>query len=477
MSLFLASIVCIVGVAGLFYLDRDKSLTTSGALWLPVIWLWIVGSRSASEWLGLTPSGHGVNQQLEGSPVDAVVFLVLLVAAVVVLLRRKRRTVAVLKMSAPAVIYFVYCLLSTLWAPYPGVAFKRWIKDVGDLAMVLVVVTESEPISALQRLFSRVGFILLPASILLIKYSDLGHQIDVYGNLTRTGVTTNKNTLGLVTYVISLGTVWSVSVILRDGRPRNRGRRLLARGTLLVLGLALLSVANSATSIACLALGTVLIIATGLSSIRRRPNAVHALVLTALLVGGLTMLFGGQGSVVHALGRKSDFTGRTDIWKAVIPLARNPLIGAGFESFWIEPGLSGELALALPGWGIQHLNEAHNGYIEMYLNLGWVGVCLLALILIGGYRRAVGAFRGNSAIGSLALAYVATAAIYSITEAGFRMMTPSWISLLLAVVAAGGTAAGVVGSVAPKLRGARTGRGTGRSTDQALALEPFGRNS
>ena len=229
-------------------------------------------------------------------------------------------------------------------------------------------------------------------------------------------MTTNKNTLGLVTYVISLGTVWSVSVILRDGRQRNRGRRLLAKGTLLVLGLALLSVANSATSIACLALGTVLIIATGLSSIRRRPNAVHALVLTALLVGGLTMLFGGQGSVVHALGRKSDFTGRTDIWKAVIPLARNPFIGAGFESFWIEPGLSGELALALPGWGIQHLNEAHNGYIEMYLNLGWVGVCLLALILIGGYRRAVGAFRGNSAIGSLALAYVSTAAIYSITE-------------------------------------------------------------
>ena len=93
---------------------------------------------------------------------DAVVFLVLLVAAVVVLLRRKRRTLAVLKMSAPAVIYFVYCLLSTLWAPYPGVAFKRWIKDVGDLAMVLVVVTESEPISALQRLFSRVG--LYPAA-------------------------------------------------------------------------------------------------------------------------------------------------------------------------------------------------------------------------------------------------------------------------------------------------------------------------
>ena len=50
---------------------------------------------------------------------------------------------------------------------------------------------------------------------------------------------------------------------------------------------------------------------------------------------------------------------------------------------------------------MQHLNEAHNGYIEIYLNLGWVGVCLLAIILISGYRRAVSAFRGNSAVGSL----------------------------------------------------------------------------
>jgi hypothetical protein len=44
-----------VGIAGLFYLDRDNSIRTSKALWLPVIWLWIVGSRPVSAWLGLSP--------------------------------------------------------------------------------------------------------------------------------------------------------------------------------------------------------------------------------------------------------------------------------------------------------------------------------------------------------------------------------------------------------------------------------------
>ena len=54
----LALLICHLGVAGLFFLDRDKSVRNSKALWLPVIWLWIVGSRPVSAWLGMG-SGSG----------------------------------------------------------------------------------------------------------------------------------------------------------------------------------------------------------------------------------------------------------------------------------------------------------------------------------------------------------------------------------------------------------------------------------
>ena len=60
---------------------------------------------------------------------------------------------------------------------------------------------------------------------------------------------------------------------------------------------------------------------------------------------------------------------------------------------------------------------------------------LIARILISGYRRAAAAFRLDPAFGSLMLAYVAAGTIYSITEAGFRMLCPKWIFLLFAVVA------------------------------------------
>ena len=71
-----ASLVYACGIAGLFYLERDKSVRTSKALWLPVVYLWVVGSRPVSEWLGIAPA-VGTNVQLDGSPVDRLFFAAL----------------------------------------------------------------------------------------------------------------------------------------------------------------------------------------------------------------------------------------------------------------------------------------------------------------------------------------------------------------------------------------------------------------
>ena len=171
---------------------------------------------------------------------------------------------------------------------------------------------------------------------------------------------------------------------------------------------------------------------------------MHALCLGIILAGGTILLFGGESVATGALGRQSNFSGRTEIWAAVIPAAPNRIVGAGFESFWISPCVQ-KVWSGLVGWWHPEdgLNEAHNGYIEVYLNLGWIGVCLVSLILIGGYRRAIEAYRVNPSVGGLMLAYIVAAAVYSITEAGFRMLDPIWIFLLLAVVSASGVVAGI----------------------------------
>jgi exopolysaccharide production protein ExoQ len=431
----LATLICFVGVAGLFFLDRDKSVRVSKTLWLAVAWLAIVGSRSVSQWLGMAPPDNA-NSELEGSPIDAFVFQVLLIAGIVVLIRRGRQAIALLKASWPIVFYFSFALLSVLWSDFSDVSLKRWIKAIGDVVMVLVVFTDPEPVEALKRLFSRVGFVLLPASILLIKYyGDLGRGYSPDGLPMNTGVTTNKNTLGVIALVLSLGTLWRFMTLWRAKGEPARGRHLLAHGVLLAVGVAVLGLADSATSRACFALGAVLMFAMSLSAIRRRPGNLHALVLMIVLAGGLTMLAGGEAGVVHALGRETNLTGRTDIWAAVLPAVPNKMLGAGFESFWLPGPRLASVYSKLSQY--MHVNEAHNGYIEIYLNLGWVGVGLIALILGIGYRHAVLALRRDPALGNLTVVYIAAATVYSFTEAGFRMLNPIWISLLLAVIGAG----------------------------------------
>ncbi len=435
MGFNLAFLICAAGIAGLFVLNRDRSVRISKAVWLPVIWLWINGSRSASAWIYIWTGisfggalGGDLYAQADGSPLDAVIYAAFLVAGVAVLLGRKRQVIAILKRSGPILIFYAYCLSSVLWSHIPEIAIKRWTKDLGDVAMALIIATDPEPSEALQLLFARVGFVLLPASVLLIRYSQLGHAYDPSGGQVNTGVTTNKNSLGLITFVIAIGAVWSLIQVLRDKRQRNRTRRLVAVGTLIAFGLIVLDQSHSATSIACFALGSLLILTTHLPAIRRNPAGIHVLVLTLLAVGGAMMLFGGQGVVLGALGRDSTLTGRTEIWQAVLPMCPNALVGAGFESFWNTYGGN----IRSLGRYESGLNEAHNGYIEVYLNLGWVGIGLVACILVSGYLRAVAAFRRNREIGSLMLAYLAMTAIYGITEAGFRILTPTWTFLLIA---------------------------------------------
>jgi exopolysaccharide production protein ExoQ len=442
MSPSLATLVYIAGIGGLFFLNRDHSVRTSKALWLPVVYLWILGSRPVSVWLGAAAADTG-DVQLDGSPLDAAFFGILLIAAVVVLVYRGRRILSFLQSNGPILIYFLFCLLSVFWSDFPGVALKRWVKATGDVIMILIIVTDAQPVAAISRLFSRTGFILVPLSVLSIKYfPGFGRGYDPWtGAQYNNGLTLNKNILGVITFILLLGAVWRVLALVRsDEVSVHRGRCLVAQGILLALGILLLLTANSATSNVCFLMGTGLMLAANLRFTRRHAAVIHVLVLSLAATASLVMLLGGGASAARALGRNPTLTGRTDIWAAVIPMAPNPLVGAGFESFWLSPAVHEKLWEVIPGLP---LNEAHDGYIEVYLELGWVGVILIGLIFVSGYRRSVMAFRRAPGLGGLMIAYVLAAMVYSVTEAGFRMMHPMWIFFLFATIESSSIAAGV----------------------------------
>jgi exopolysaccharide production protein ExoQ len=433
----LATLVYALGILGLFFLNRDKSVRTSRALWIPVIWFWILGSRAVSIWLGgRVATDVAAATQMDGSPTDALVFLLLIVGGLAVLVVRGQRCSRLLMMNLPIIWYFAYCLMSVIWSDFPDVSLKRWFKATGDVVMALVVVTDAQPLDALRRIFSRVGFVLVPASTLVIKYyPDIGSNYDVWtGARFNSGVTTDKNILGVTTYVLALGTLWQLLRLWKQSDLPNRSRQLVAQFTLLGFAVWNLFTANSATSESCLILGAILMLATGLRRFRSHSTAVHKLVLTVIVLGVLIKITGTDAVVIQALGRNTNLTGRaSDIWPALFRLAPNGLVGVGFESFWLGPRLHKVWEVLPPG---EHIDEAHNGYLELYLQLGVIGVVLMISILINGYRRSVAAFRADPGAGSLMLAYVLTATLYSYAEAGFRMLDYAWSFLILAIIAA-----------------------------------------
>jgi exopolysaccharide production protein ExoQ len=431
----LATFVYALGILGLLYLNRDRSSRTSRALWIPVIWFWIIGSRAVSQWLGIGVASPEASVMTEGSPTDALVFQILLAAGLAVIARRIHTSTSLMASNWPIVCYFLYCLMSVMWSDFPDVSLKRWIKATGDVIMALVVVTDAQPVAALRRIFSRVGFILIPSSILLIKYyPTVGHVYDQWtGQQMNTGVTTNKNMLGVTAYILALGALWQVLRLWRESAVPNRTRQLVAQSMLLGLSIWTLFTANSATSESCFMLAAFLMLVMALRRMIRRPSAVHTLILTVALVGGLIKITGADAAVYHALGRKTDLTGRaTEIWPLLIRMAPNAVVGAGFESFWLGPRLQ-TVWEAFPNL---YVIEAHNGYIELYLNLGAIGIGFMILLLVRGYRSCVDAFRIDPNTGALLLAYLLSAAIYSYTEAGFRMLDFTWSFLVLSIIAA-----------------------------------------
>jgi exopolysaccharide production protein ExoQ len=122
----------------------------------------------------------------------------------------------------------------------------------------------------------------------------------------------------------------------------------------------------------------------GLGKFKRRDSRSLAVmgVLLLAIAGGL--IYQNLASILGLLGRDITLSGRTDIWQAVFEsIMRKPLLGYGYGAFWT--GLQGESAnvILACGWMVPH---AHNGFLEVWLQLGLLGLSLLIATLVLAIR-------------------------------------------------------------------------------------------
>jgi O-antigen ligase len=425
----IASLLCLLLMWQLFRFNRESDARTSKALWIPTFWLFIAASRNVTEWLQFG-GGAGTDQYMEGSPVDRAVLTGVLALGVIVLIGRARRAGDLIRANIPVMLYFLYCGISVLWSDFPDVSFKRWFRALGDVVMVMIVLTDPEWLLALRRLLARIGFVVVPVSVLFIRYFPMmGRLYTRGGSPTWTGVATDKNGLGMISLVFGLASLFRFLEIYREPKETRNKRQMMAQGAIFTMALYLLYEANSATAFSCFFLAVGPMVLTYLYPWARKRAVVNFMVLVVLGIAFSALFLSLGSGMLQGLNRDSTLTGRTTIWHFALGMVQSPLFGTGFESFWLGQRLAQMKVLIDQG-----VNQAHNGYIEVYLNLGWVGVTLLVIILLIGYRRILASLRTMTQAASLRLAYFIVAVAYNFTEAGFKMMHPVWITFLLAAM-------------------------------------------
>jgi O-antigen ligase len=412
----------------LFWRESREKIGVSRALWIPLIWLLITGSKAVSLWLTLGQGG--IASPEDGSPLDAVVFFTLIMAGYNVLRIRGVNLGTFARNNRWLMAFFIYSIIAIAWSDFPLIAFKRWIKILGHPIMVLVVLTDPDPMAAIKRLFKRIAYVLIPLSICFIKYfPQYGRGFDEWtGQGYNAGVATNKNELGCLCLIFGMFFFWNFMQALKIKNRRARRNELILNGGFFALNWWLLSEASSATSLATMLLGIAVMWLIGLPFVNKRYVGPY-LIAAVVVFAALEPFFGIYANVVKGLGRNLTLTDRTDVWQAVLRLQDNPIFGTGFESFWL-----GKRLQMLWAQFQFHPIQAHNGYIETYLNLGWIGIVLLIGQFVGTFQKIQLDLLRRFEFGRLRLAFLLAIILYNYTEAAFAAVSFVWTMFFLIAV-------------------------------------------
>jgi len=290
------------------------------------------------------------------------------------------------------------------------------MRQLVAVVMAFVVLSDRDPRQAVESILRRSAYVLIPFSMLLIKYyPHYGVEFHRWsGDRMWVGVAQQKNGLARMCIIGVLYLVWALVRRWRGREPWLSRCHVLTECMVLVLGAYLLFLPDgkaSATSVA--AFVSAVSVLCGLGWLRGRGVRLHiqlvSVIVLALCTLGLALAFGhgpGVSGLTAAMGRDETLTGRADTWAELVPVVmEHPLFGCGFESYWS------------PVTRERHqMSNAHNAYLEVINELGAVGFLIFAMFLRSVAQRAQQAMAFDYEWGTLCLGYIGMALIHGCAE-------------------------------------------------------------
>jgi exopolysaccharide production protein ExoQ len=421
-----ALVLCICFVIFLLHLDRKQAPELSHALWIPTVWMLYASSKPLGTWFDIV----GTTAET-GSLVDQIFMIVLTALAFLTLVWRRFYWWGVVSEHPCLMLLFYFMLSSIIWSDIPSISFRRWVKELVPLVIAFVILTEPNPRQAVQSIIRRMLYILIPFSIVLIKFFPYyGRQYARWsGKEMWIGVCLQKNGLSEICIVSTLFLVWTF-VKRRQGNniPVHKYLKFV-EVILFIMVLYLLKGppgAYSATSVAVLAVGlTMFFIFLRMKKHQSYPGANILMIIVAFGIAlGIALPIVGVESIGAAatlLGREDTLTGRTEIWAGLLPSAmENFFLGHGFGGFWTTETeeAHGE-------------KSAHNGYLEVFLEIGMIGLMVTAIYLLSCLRKFYEKLSDDFDWASFSICYLIMAVLHNMAESTFESFTSHIMVVLL----------------------------------------------
>jgi exopolysaccharide production protein ExoQ len=370
----------------------------------------------------------GMEAEMEGSTIDAIFLLVLIILGLRILYLRKADLVGVVKDNRALFIFYGFSLLSLLWADFPFIGLKRWIKWFGSLIMVLVILSEEDNKAAINTLIKWCAYALIPLSVIFNKFvPSMGRSYSRSGGADYHGVSTQKNDYGVLLLICGIYLAWELISAWREKDHDALTKVVLVNPIFLVIIFWQLFFIDSMTPTICLMLGIGIVICLGNPHLRKYPRKAVAYILVfAIAFVFLQYFINFESTAISLAGREPTLTARTLLWADLLKLQENRWVGTGWDNFWLGNRI-------VPLWEKWpwHPRSAHNGYLEIYLYLGWTGIILLCFVLMGALRKSAARMVMDFEQGCLSISFFIMVLLYNYSESGFHRTSAIWFFFML----------------------------------------------
>jgi exopolysaccharide production protein ExoQ len=296
-------------------------------------------------------------------------------------------------------------LFSALWSYYPDTTFRRAFALLLTTTFAYYLVLRYTPRELLQLIawalllgaaLSLVLVILYPSSTIYRGGPLVGSWMGSFGH---------KNRLGRM---MALAVIIFTLLLLEQG-----GKTRWFNWAGLVLCGFMLAMSQSRTAWITT---VVLVMFIPMMRFLRGARLPMSLRLGSLMILGFAVAMAGTHFLViglEAVGRDLTFSGRTTIWTHAIDAGmQHSMLGAGYRAFWTPEGASYVYARI---WAV--IGNGHNGYLDVWLELGFIGFGLFLLMFFTALKRAYSRLiNSNDIVGLFYPLILIYALIYSLTE-------------------------------------------------------------